>query len=154
VSVQEVPPSANSPVTLTSGNFSTVTRITGTTPVVTPTSHPLVYLYSVPPCGKKRVSVQFGYDANILHYMSTPTYPCSLTKSSNFYIAGLKANTQYTIRAIYHSSTGKTKGPASTVTTGAIPSNITFPTFTEPVPVTTATDSAEPVVFHDIGGTR
>jgi hypothetical protein len=51
VSVQEVPPTTNGVVTLTSGNYSIATRVTGTQPVVTPTSHPLVYLYSIPPCG-------------------------------------------------------------------------------------------------------
>jgi arylsulfate sulfotransferase len=152
VSVQEVPPSTNGVVTLTSGNYSIATRVTGTQPVVTPTSHPLVYLYSIPPCGKNSVSVQFGYGANPQHYMSTPTCPCSSTKSSNFYIAGLKANTQYNIRAIYHTTTGTTRGPLSTVTTGAIPANMTFPAITEPVTVTSATDYAEPVIFHDTSG--
>ena len=71
-----------------------VTRVTGNQPVVSPTSHPLVALYSAPPCtaGTARVTFQ-SEDGAVFH---TPYKPCISGRSLNFYLAGLAADMTYT----------------------------------------------------------
>lgn len=78
--------------------FRIVSRATGTAPVVTPTSHPLVALFSAPPCAagtQFRVAFAAAGEEALSH---TPAQPCGGSISSNVYIAGMRAEKEYRMR--------------------------------------------------------
>lgn len=71
-----------------------VPRVTSTEPVVNATDHPLVFLYSAPPCeGGSTMQVAFQAPRRAVH--QTPAKPCVPGRTMNFYIAGLRPDTGY-----------------------------------------------------------
>lgn len=72
-----------------------LTPLATSTPVLTPTVHPLVYLYSAPPC-HGQLRVQFTAPDGTVQ--TTPYQECDGRSSMNFYLAGLRANTSYTVQ--------------------------------------------------------
>jgi arylsulfate sulfotransferase len=63
-------------------------------PVVTPTSHPLVVLYSAPPCPVGlEMRILFGPPDD--EFSRTDAQRCDGVTSMNFYVAGLRAETRY-----------------------------------------------------------
>lgn len=89
--------------------------------VISPTDHPLVFLYSAPPCAageRMRVLFTGGDGATV----ETPPKECDGGKSMNFYLAGLKAEWNYTARHIIEDSAGRVRrSPETTFWTGGIP---------------------------------
>jgi arylsulfate sulfotransferase len=152
VTVQETPPGANPLVTVSSPNFRVVSRVTGGQPVVTATANPLVFLYSVSPCGTGTVSAMFSDGTSPTGYTITPPRACSTVRSTNSYLVGLRAHTTYGVRARYIQGTSVTLGPVTTFATGVIPSALTFPTISVPLPASAATSTKEAIVFHDTNG--
>ncbi|HMH14571.1 MAG TPA: aryl-sulfate sulfotransferase [Edaphobacter sp.] len=99
-------------------------RVTGTTPVVSNTNNSLVALYSAPACtAPTQMRVQLKPSGSTTS-VNTPYKPCN-GLTMNFYIAGMLANTTYTIQ---HSLTTGSVGPPVTYTTGKLPTNINIPT--------------------------
>lgn len=78
--------------------FRVVSRITGSDPVVTPTAHPLVALMSVPACpqgSRFRVAMQREKDSAVTY---TGEEMCRGNRSSNMYVAGMRADSAYRLR--------------------------------------------------------
>jgi arylsulfate sulfotransferase len=78
--------------------FRIVSRIKDARPVVTPTAHPLVALLSAPPCpagSQFRAEFRKAGDSFSSH---TSAEPCRGGRSSNVYVAGMRADTDYEIR--------------------------------------------------------
>ena len=78
--------------------FRIVSRIKDGRPVVTPTAHPLVALLSAPPCpagSQFRVEFRKVGDSFSSH---TSAEPCRAGRSSNVYVAGMRADTDYEMR--------------------------------------------------------
>src|SRR5205807_2555480 len=78
--------------------FRVVSRITGSNPVVTPTGHPLVALVSVPACPQGshfRVGMQREQDSDVTY---TGEEMCRGNRSSNMYVAGMRADSAYRLR--------------------------------------------------------
>ena len=78
--------------------FRIVSRIKDGRPVVTPTAHPLVALLSAPPCpagSQFRVEFREVGDSSSSH---TSAEPCRAGRSSNVYVAGMRADTDYQMR--------------------------------------------------------
>jgi|SRR5579884_1283817 len=99
-----------------SGTFTFSSRVVGSNPVVSHTSHPLVALYSAPPCtGSVQV---YYYAVGKTSLLSTPAKPCQPGKSVNFYVGGMYANTTYYLQ---HVVTGPQTihGPVMTFRTGS-----------------------------------
>src|SRR5207248_1816099 len=98
-------------------------RITGDQPVISPTSHPLVFLYSAPPCPEgQRMRVQFrGADGS---QQSTPVKKCQAGVSMNFYVAGLKPAQEYKVRHAIDTGSEIQTGPVLTLTTSDINVNL------------------------------
>ena len=72
------------------------TAIASNAVVVTPTQHPLVYLYSAPPCRKGLTShVQFSVTGG--QSQTTPAKACDGAHTMNFLIAGVPQNTEITL---------------------------------------------------------
>jgi arylsulfate sulfotransferase len=79
-----------------SAYFTLQSLVTGTAPVLTPTSHPMVYLYSAPACkAGERMRVKMTGPNGAAHY--TPYKACKAGASMNFYLAGMRGSASYTV---------------------------------------------------------
>ncbi len=112
-------------------------------PAITPTSNPLVALYSAPACPTGSfVFIKFAYASGV---QQTSSSPCSPTATANIYVAGMLPSTTYSMN--YELVTGSivSAGPVSSFTTGAIPSTLTFPPMS--IPLRGATDTQQQVLL-------
>ncbi len=104
-------------------SYMVSSRVTGGVPVVSVTANPLVALYSAPPCpAGSRMRVRFGISGQGFT-QSTPLKPCVPNVSMNFYIAGMLANTQYTLKHDILTGPLIETGPTLTFRTGAASGN-------------------------------
>ncbi len=111
--------------------YTVASRTTAGVPVVTPTFHPLVALYSAPPCTGGSIRVRYAAQGGGREQF-TPFKPCS-GRSVYFYVAGLYADTAYDLRSeLVNGST--TLGPLLTYRT---------PVVTTPMPPTFVVDPLE-----------
>jgi hypothetical protein len=78
---------------------SFVSRVTDGTPVVSATEHPLVAIYSAPPCIAGSVQVRFRAAAEG-GWQTTPSQSCRGARSLNFYVAGMRAKTTYVLQQL------------------------------------------------------
>lgn len=87
-------------------------------PVVTATAHPLVFLYSAPPCpAHARMRVRFaGADGGAATF--TPYHACNGRHTMNFYLAGMRSAAAYTARQTVELRGASTDGPDVAFTTG------------------------------------
>ncbi len=133
--------------------FNVSSRVTGGSPVVSPTNHPLVALYSMPPCPTgKSVRVRFKGPGDPI-WQSTQTKNCTGSSSLNFYVAGMRASTTYEIQHDLINGPFTTSGPIFNFTTGAIPGNISFAGYSLPTSYSAPNNTAYPIVLlSPIGG--
>lgn len=84
----------------------------GTDPVAYPTDHPLVFLYSAPPCpAGSQMRVAFAGPEG--KEQSTPERECDGVEGMHFYLAGLRPSTFYSAQHVIRTeSTITAKGPA------------------------------------------
>lgn len=87
---------------------------TGSTPVLTPSANPLVYIYSAPSCDDGRMRVQFQSDGGMIQ--TTPSQPCHPGRSMNFYLAGMLPNALCSTQYVIDKGTNFTTGPVLTFT--------------------------------------
>jgi arylsulfate sulfotransferase len=131
------------------GNFQVNPLVTGTTPVVVPTANPLVALFSAPSCASgssMRVEYQRVGSAAI---SSTSWVKCHPPATMTFEVAGMYASTTYNVFSQTRVGTGHpTNGPTVSFTTGALPTNIPFPTFKVNIPAGPQTDKKDSVLLH------
>ncbi len=105
-------------------------RVSGGSPVVSPTHNSLVALYSAPPCSSpKQVRVRFKSSPDPA-WQVTPFKPCD-GLSVNFYIGGMRAATTYVLQQEVFNGPFDTPGPQLTFQTGSVPGN--FSTFSSSV---------------------
>jgi len=120
----------------------TFTRLAQTGPVATATAHPLVFIYSAPPCPMgARMRVRFstaGGPATV-----TPLAPCNGRHTMNFYLAGMRPATAYTAIHTIQFATSSTDGSPVTFTTGVS-------TFQSPSasPISTPLPAGGGIVLH------
>ncbi len=89
--------------------------VTGADPLINPTLHPLVFLYSAPPCAPgSHMRVEFQASGGPVQ--RTPFESCEAGLTMNFYLAGLLANTTYTAR--YFVNDGSPQPPPIAFATG------------------------------------
>lgn len=115
---------------------------------VNPTSHPLVALFSGPPCTPGHFLLVRFHQAGNSTSSTTNSVPCSQF-SANFHVAGMLPSTQYLMHwEEYGPSFAGSVGPDLTFQTGPLPA--TFPPLQMKVNVpATAHDASFPVVlFH------
>jgi hypothetical protein len=104
--------------------FSVISRVSGSTPVVSRTNHPLVALYSMPPCAAGRTArVRFKLPSDTI-WQTTSIKKCAGSASLNFYIAGMRASTTYQLQQDVLNGPFSTPGPLLSFTTGAVPSGL------------------------------
>ncbi|SRR5579883_2363629 len=129
----------------TSTSYTANTRITGTSAVVSPTSNPLIALFSAPPSSGSSMYVQYSPDVSNPTWLSTSSESIVAGESTNFLVTGMLPNTKYLMRYVLNDGTTSTP---LTFTTGSLPTNLTFPTFTVNQGPTSATDLTQNMVYH------
>jgi hypothetical protein len=136
--------------------FQFVSRVKGKEQVVTPTAHPLVALFSAPPCpsgSQFRVAFHADGDEEISR---TPSEPCRSSSSNNVYVAGMRADTQYRLRSEVLSNGKTTTGDYLPFHTGMLDGS--FPAVSIASPLTSGADTANPVIIYSAlslsGGVR
>ena len=88
--------------------YSVQSRVVGSDPVVSPTLHPLVALFSVPPCEDGEVRVAFRVEGSPPTFSQfTPFKPCKAGTSVNFLVAGMRVATNYLMQ--HEVVTGETR---------------------------------------------
>ena len=127
--------------------FQITPLVTGSVPVATPTANPLVALFSAPACpagSSMRGTFQLNGSSTINY---TNWNACHPAATMNFYIAGMYAQSQYTLN--YQIATG------SIVTTGSNPISFTtgvpsvpFPPVSVLMPPTSGVDPSITLVLH------
>ena len=125
--------------------YAATSRVTGRSAVISPMSNPLVALYSAPPSPGTSMYVQFARMDSSLSWKSTAMQPIVPGESTNFIVAGMLPNTTYLMRHVLDD--GTISAPL-TFTTGSLPTNLTFPTFTIPQAPATGTDPTQDMVLH------
>jgi hypothetical protein len=89
-------------------------------PAVTPTGHPLVFIYSAPPCSAgSRISVQFVASDGSGAAIQTPARDCDGRSTVNFYLSAMRASTAYTAWQTIRTATAALDGPRVPFTSGA-----------------------------------
>ncbi len=79
--------------------FQIVPRVTGATAMVAATSHPLIALFSAPPCPEgSQFRVVFHPDGEEV-VSRTPEQACRGSITNNVLVAGMRADTEYKLRA-------------------------------------------------------
>ena len=107
----------------TSAMYEFASRVTDSGPVISATGHPLVFLYSAAGCdadGRMRVVTRSPDGVE----QQTPFKPCRPGRSMNFYIAGLRPQTQYTVRQVTDTGSDFVQGPEIQLTTGDVPADL------------------------------
>jgi arylsulfate sulfotransferase len=125
--------------------FEIVSRVKGKVPVAMPTSHPLVALFSAPPCpagSQFRVAFHADGEEDITR---TPAQPCRASLSNNVYVAGMRAETKYLMREELSSGGSVKSGNWLPFETGMLDGN--FPPVSIAIPRVGAPNTAEPVVI-------
>ena len=114
-------------------SFHMQSLVNGGQPVITPTSHPLVFLYSAPACGAgARMKVQFQSSDGVVQ--STPFRNCRPGSSMNFYLAGLRPQTVYSVQHMVDTGSALVAGPALAMTTRSLPLALAGQTVLQPAP--------------------
>src|SRR5262245_16610521 len=86
--------------------FRIVSRVKSQRAVVTPTVNPLVALFSAPPCPEgSQFRVEFQRVGSS-ESSKTSLEPCRGSRSSNVYVAGMNADSDYRVRAELVPATG------------------------------------------------
>ena len=120
-------------------------RTSGSQAVVSATLNPLVALYSVPPSSAATVLVQFSVAGDNPSWRNTNALPVVAGKSTNVFVAGMLPNTTYQMRHVFSDGTGSAP---LLFTTGSLPSNLTFPSFTVQQPPGPGADLDQDMLFH------
>jgi hypothetical protein len=130
----------------TTTSYTAVSRVSGPSAVISPTSNPLVALYSAPPSSGSSMYVQFKPLRSNQPWRSTAAQPIVPGKSTNFLVAGMLPNKIYRMRSVLDNTT---VSPLLTFKTGTLPSNLTFPEFTVQKAQTSRSELTRNLVFHD-----
>lgn len=129
----------------TTASYTANSRVVGSQAVISPTSNPLVALYSAPPSAGRSMYVQFEPLGANEAWTSTSTLPIVPGQSTNFLVAGMHPNSTYVMRHVLDD--GTTSDPL-TFTTGSLPTNLTFPTYSVQQAPSSSSDLAANVVLH------
>ncbi len=116
--------------------FTMKAILTGTQPVVAATRHPLVAVFSAPPCPTgESMRVSFLASGSSAQPYLTNYSSCTGTHNMNFLVAGMIPKTTYVFTYQIESSTGiVTNGPSVSWTSGSLNSSLTLASVNFPVP--------------------
>jgi arylsulfate sulfotransferase len=123
---------------------------TGGQAAVNPTANPLVALFSAPSCAAgSDMRVSFAASGANPNY--TNWKPCQPPLSMNFYVAGMLASTTYSMNYEVVTGATVTNGPVSlNFTTGALPAQVAFPSYSVVIPPGPHTDTRDSTLLHSV----
>jgi len=127
-------------------------RVTGSQAVITPTTNPLVALYSAPPSSGETINVEFAVAGPHPEWRSTNSVPIEPGKSSNFFVAGMLSNTTYEMRHVVTSHHHQHHSSPMLFTTRAIPPSVVFPPFIVIQPPGPGSDLDQDMLFQQYPG--
>jgi hypothetical protein len=127
-------------------------RVTGSHAVLTPTANPLVVLYSAPPCSEGTIHVEFAELGRHPDWRSTNALACEPGLSRNFLVAGLLPNTTYQVRHVITDRHHQRYSSRRLFTSGGLPADLTFPTFTVRQPPGPGSDLDQDMIYHVLAG--
>jgi arylsulfate sulfotransferase len=131
--------------------FQVTPLVTGKTPVAVKTVNPLVALFSAPACAVgSTMRVSFQQTSQKTPATTTNWVNCRANATMTFEIAGMYPSTPYEMFAQTETGGKVTDGTTVNFTTGPLPTNIVFPSFTTIVPPGTKTDTALKVLLRDV----
>jgi hypothetical protein len=120
-------------------------RLSGVQAVISPTTNPLVALYSVPPSSAATAFVQFSLAGDSPSWRNTDARAVVPGKSTNFFVAGMLPNTAYQMRHVFSDGTGSEPLPFRT---GSLPASVTIAPFTVREPPGPGSDLEQDMIFH------
>jgi arylsulfate sulfotransferase len=121
-------------------------------PTVSATANPLVALFSAPACPLNSNMQVIFKQVGSSQWDGTDWKPCTGNTSMNFYVAGMYHTSTYYMNYQVETGSTVTAGPtALSFTTGALPSNVTFPTFTVTDPGNSQIDVQQPIIIQSMG---
>jgi arylsulfate sulfotransferase len=132
-------------------SFQVNPLVTGSTPVVVPTAHPLVALFSAPSCpAGSTMSVVFQQKSMKNPAFQTNWINCHPPATVTFEIGGMYPHATYNMYA--QTNTGGTivNGPTLSFATGSPPAGIPIPKFLTVVAPGPQTDTTDSVLLHNI----
>ncbi len=113
--------------------FKLQSPLTGDQPVISPTSHPLVFLYTAPPCPEgSRMRVSFLGATGPVH--GTPFRSCRAGVNLSFYLAGFQAGQEYTVRQTVETGSDREDGPDLSMVAGDLPISLPVQELLQPGP--------------------
>ena len=96
--------------------YEFTSRVVSGSPVINVTGNPLVFLYSAPGCpAGSRMRVRFDSEDGVTQF--TPYKSCRSDLSMNFYLAGLRTKSRYSVRQIVDTGSESRQGAALTIET-------------------------------------
>jgi hypothetical protein len=102
--------------------YSMQSLVSGDQAVITPTTHPLVFIYSAPACpAGQRMRVRFRGAGGVPR--ATPFHACDGANSMNFYLAGMQSQTAFTAHQVLDTGSGLQAGPVMDIQTQAASSS-------------------------------
>ena len=118
-----------------SASYTAKSRIVGTSAVISPMSNPPgQHCTARPSTAGSSMYVQFEASSGTNpSWQDTAPLPIVRGESTNFIVAGMLPDTTYLMRDVLND--GTTSAPLP-FTTGSLPTNLGFPTITEPQPPT------------------
>jgi hypothetical protein len=128
-----------------------------TGPVITPTSHPLVFIYSTPGCdsgSSMRVEIQ----DRLGNLESTSAQACQSGMTTNLYVGGMQPNAAYQVHQRVYTGPTFADGPPMPVTAGTLPVKLAPYTVVQAPPAVTVqpvllqSTLSEPAVATDLSG--
>jgi hypothetical protein len=128
--------------------YRIVARAKGSEAAVTPTGSPLVALFSAPACragSEFRVAFRRQGD-EVLNY--TPAEPCREGRSNNVYVAGMRAESEYEMRAEFVRDRESSPGKWIPFRTGIISAQV--PAVSIPTPTAAGAHPSESMVIHSL----
>ncbi len=132
--------------------------VTGTNPVVVPTSNALVALFSAPSCASGSTMRVHFQKTGSSAATTTNWANCNSSNTMTFEIAGMYPSSSYQLYSQTKTGSTTVNGPTITFTTGALPSSIPFPNFKTIVKAGAHTDTTDWILLHNLiqlgGGTR
>ncbi|MBV9743468.1 MAG: aryl-sulfate sulfotransferase [Acidobacteriia bacterium] len=127
--------------------FSITSRVTGNSPVITPTANPLVALYSAPGCPSgNSLYVEFGTATGVTR---TNALPCTPSASMNFYIGGMLPETTYEMHYVIVTGPEERWGSAQEFTTGSIDPTLSLPSISIVDNLSSSSGNSQPVLLLD-----
>jgi arylsulfate sulfotransferase len=128
--------------------FQVTPLATGGAPVAVGTANPLVALFSAPSCAAgSAMRVLFQTQSRSAPATVTNWAPCRPPRTMTFEVAGMYPGTAYRMFSQTLTAGKISNGPPVSFTTGALPSNIPFPSFKLRVPPGSQTDTADSVLL-------